>query len=87
MIYLPPQRFLHPAVVAPYRRIWLWDEDIEAPPSFDPAAYAEIAEREGLHISQPALGDGTYAWTRAYISISIMNMSDIWARSHGVALS
>ena len=46
-------------MVAPYRRIWLWDEDIEAPPSFDPAAYAAIAEREGLHISQPALGDGT----------------------------
>ena len=39
---MPPQRFLHPTVVAPCRRIWLWDEDIEAPPtgSFDPAAYA-----------------------------------------------
>jgi hypothetical protein len=48
------KRFLHPALVAEYEYIFLWDEDIGVD-SFDPLEYLRIVRREGLEISQPAL--------------------------------
>nr|XP_009381324.1 PREDICTED: uncharacterized protein LOC103969504 isoform X1 [Musa acuminata subsp. malaccensis]XP_018675086.1 PREDICTED: uncharacterized protein LOC103969504 isoform X1 [Musa acuminata subsp. malaccensis]XP_018675087.1 PREDICTED: uncharacterized protein LOC103969504 isoform X1 [Musa acuminata subsp. malaccensis] len=48
------KRFLHPDIVAPYKYIFLWDEDIEVE-NFHPKRYLMIVEREGLEISQPAL--------------------------------
>ncbi|RZS16771.1 hypothetical protein BHM03_00048810 [Ensete ventricosum] len=48
------KRFLHPDIVAPYRYIFLWDEDLEVQ-NFHPERYLSIVEREGLEISQPAL--------------------------------
>ncbi|KAJ8480404.1 hypothetical protein OPV22_024131 [Ensete ventricosum] len=48
------KRFLHPDIVAPYKYIFLWDEDIEVE-NFHPKRYLTIVEREGLEISQPAL--------------------------------
>ncbi|WOK96615.1 hypothetical protein Cni_G05322 [Canna indica] len=48
------KRFLHPDVVAPYKYIFLWDEDIGVD-NFHPNKYLRIVEREGLEISQPAL--------------------------------
>ncbi|WOL17951.1 hypothetical protein Cni_G26744 [Canna indica] len=48
------KRFLHPDIVASYKYIFLWDEDLEVE-DFHPERYLKIVEREGLEISQPAL--------------------------------
>ncbi|KAG6509784.1 hypothetical protein ZIOFF_027789 [Zingiber officinale] len=48
------KRFLHPDMVAPYKYIFLWDEDLGVE-NFHPERYLTIVEREGLEISQPAL--------------------------------
>ncbi|GJM92065.1 hypothetical protein PR202_ga08492 [Eleusine coracana subsp. coracana] len=48
------KRFLHPAVVAEYEYVFLWDEDIEVD-GFNPVKYLRVVRREGLEISQPAL--------------------------------
>ncbi|XVF01497.1 hypothetical protein REPUB_Repub04eG0093800 [Reevesia pubescens] len=48
------KRFLHPDIVAEYKYIFLWDEDIGVD-NFDPRRYLSIIEDEGLEISQPAL--------------------------------
>ena len=62
------KRFLHPDIVHPYERVWVWDEDIDvggagnASDAFDPEAYVEIVKRHGLEISQPALIAGAGAW-------------------------
>ncbi|CAL9782407.1 unnamed protein product [Musa acuminata subsp. burmannicoides] len=48
------KRFLHPDIVAPYKYVFLWDEDLEVE-NFHPEKYLAIVEREGLEISQPAL--------------------------------
>ena len=62
------KRFLHPDIVHPYDRVWVWDEDIDvsgagdAKDAFDPEAYVEIVKRHGLEISQPSLIAGGGAW-------------------------
>ena len=57
------KRFLHPDVVAPYDRVFLWDEDIDVETDgFDPREYVRIARVNGLEISQPALVAGKGAW-------------------------
>ncbi|GLT67372.1 hypothetical protein SLA2020_396860 [Shorea laevis] len=48
------KRFLHPNIVAEYKYIFLWDEDLGAE-HFNPKRYLTIVEDEGLEISQPAL--------------------------------
>ncbi|KAK6915253.1 Protein of unknown function DUF707 [Dillenia turbinata] len=48
------KRFLHPDVVAEYKYIFLWDEDLGVE-YFRPDRYLSIVETEGLEISQPAL--------------------------------
>ncbi|KAK8522402.1 hypothetical protein V6N12_056111 [Hibiscus sabdariffa] len=48
------KRFLHPDIVAEYKYIFLWDEDLGVD-NFDPTQYLSIVEDEGLEISQPAL--------------------------------
>ncbi|XP_042471255.1 uncharacterized protein LOC122053317 [Zingiber officinale] len=48
------KRFLHPDIVAPYKYIFLWDEDLGVE-NFHPESYLTIVEKEGLEISQPAL--------------------------------
>ncbi|KAF5472012.1 hypothetical protein F2P56_008763 [Juglans regia] len=48
------KRFLHPDVVSIYDYIFLWDEDLGVK-HFNPGRYLDIAKREGLKISQPAL--------------------------------
>ncbi|XP_022748722.1 uncharacterized protein LOC111298217 isoform X6 [Durio zibethinus] len=48
------KRFLHPDIVAEYKYIFLWDEDLGVD-NFDPRQYLSIIEDEGLEISQPAL--------------------------------
>jgi hypothetical protein len=48
------KRFLHPAVVAIYDYIFLWDEDLGVK-NFNPRSYLKIVKAEGLEISQPAL--------------------------------
>ncbi|KAM0912943.1 hypothetical protein ACQ4PT_012473 [Festuca glaucescens] len=48
------KRFLHPDVVAEYDYVFLWDEDVEVD-AFDPVRYLDVARREGLEVSQPAL--------------------------------
>ncbi|GMI87881.1 STICKY GENERATIVE CELL [Hibiscus trionum] len=48
------KRFLHPDIVAEYKYIFLWDEDLGVD-NFDPTRYLSIIEDEGLEISQPAL--------------------------------
>ncbi|XP_039019200.1 uncharacterized protein LOC120150628 [Hibiscus syriacus] len=48
------KRFLHPDIVAQYKYIFLWDEDLGVD-NFDPIHYLSIVEDEGLEISQPAL--------------------------------
>ncbi|KAH7683132.1 hypothetical protein IHE45_05G162300 [Dioscorea alata] len=48
------KRFLHPDIVAEYKYIFLWDEDLGVE-HFHPGRYLSIVEREGLEISQPAL--------------------------------
>ncbi|KAE8688034.1 pentatricopeptide repeat-containing protein [Hibiscus syriacus] len=48
------KRFLHPDIVAEYKYIFLWDEDLGVD-NFDPTRYLSIVEDEGLEISQPAL--------------------------------
>ncbi|XP_074557632.1 uncharacterized protein LOC141813574 [Curcuma longa] len=60
------KRFLHPDIVAEYEYIFIWDEDIEVE-HFHPRRYLEIVKREGLEISQPALGDHSsfhYSFTK-----------------------
>ena len=62
------KRFLHPDVVRPYDRVWVWDEDIDVSghgneaDAFDPEAYVAVVEKHGLEISQPALIAGGGAW-------------------------
>ncbi|EOX96974.1 PREDICTED: uncharacterized protein LOC18607091 isoform X1 [Theobroma cacao] len=48
------KRFLHPDIVADYKYLFLWDEDLGVD-NFDPKQYLSIVEDEGLEISQPAL--------------------------------
>ncbi|GKU99896.1 hypothetical protein SLEP1_g12675 [Rubroshorea leprosula] len=48
------KRFLHPNIVAEYKYIFLWDEDLGAE-HFNPKRYLTIVGDEGLEISQPAL--------------------------------
>ncbi|KAK8561126.1 hypothetical protein V6N12_048201 [Hibiscus sabdariffa] len=48
------KRFLHPDIIAQYKYIFLWDEDLGVD-NFDPMQYLSIVEDEGLEISQPAL--------------------------------
>ncbi|KAK7411994.1 hypothetical protein VNO78_03439 [Psophocarpus tetragonolobus] len=48
------KRFLHPDIVAEYKYIFLWDEDLLVD-DFDPKNYLSIVKEEGLEISQPAL--------------------------------
>lgn len=48
------KRFLHPAIVAEYDYVFLWDEDLGVD-DFHPQRYLEIVQEEGLEISQPAL--------------------------------
>lgn len=48
------KRFLHPAIVAEYGYIFLWDEDLGIE-NFHPGRYLKIIQDEGLEISQPAL--------------------------------
>ncbi|XP_030499612.2 uncharacterized protein LOC115714978 [Cannabis sativa] len=48
------KRFLHPDIVAEYRYIFLWDEDLGVE-NFNPKRYLSIVQNEGLEISQPAL--------------------------------
>ncbi|XP_021286424.1 uncharacterized protein LOC110418121 [Herrania umbratica] len=48
------KRFLHPDIVAEYKYIFLWDEDLGVD-NFDPKQYLSIVEDEELEISQPAL--------------------------------
>ncbi|KAK8485821.1 hypothetical protein V6N11_012849 [Hibiscus sabdariffa] len=48
------KRFLHPDIVAQYKYIFLWDEDLGVD-NFNPMQYLSIVEDEGLEISQPAL--------------------------------
>uniref|UniRef100_J3MKG8 Uncharacterized protein n=1 Tax=Oryza brachyantha TaxID=4533 RepID=J3MKG8_ORYBR len=52
------KRFLHPDVVAEYDYVFLWDEDVEVD-AFDPLRYLAVVRREGLEVSQPALGRGS----------------------------
>ena len=62
------KRFLHPDVVRPYDRVWVWDEDIDVSgfgneaDAFDPEAYVSVVKKHGLEISQPALIAGGGAW-------------------------
>lgn len=51
------KRFLHPDVIAPYKYIFVWDEDIGVE-NFHAVRYLTIVEEEGLEISQPALDPG-----------------------------
>ncbi|XP_078170518.1 uncharacterized protein LOC144564792 [Carex rostrata] len=48
------KRFLHPDIVAEYRYIFLWDEDLGVD-HFNPKRYISIIQKESLEISQPAL--------------------------------
>ncbi|GLT64982.1 hypothetical protein SLA2020_374400 [Shorea laevis] len=48
------KRFLHPDIVAEYKYLFLWDEDLGVE-HFNPRRYLTIVEDEGLEISQPAL--------------------------------
>ncbi|KAK4803373.1 hypothetical protein SAY86_001576 [Trapa natans] len=48
------KRFLHPDIVAEYKYIFLWDEDLGVE-NFHPKEYIAMVESEGLEISQPAL--------------------------------
>ncbi|RWR80351.1 hypothetical protein CKAN_00898500 [Cinnamomum micranthum f. kanehirae] len=48
------KRFLHPDIVAEYKYIFIWDEDLGVE-NFHPGRYLSIVEKEGLEISQPAL--------------------------------
>lgn len=48
------KRFLHPDIVAAYKYIFVWDEDIGVA-NFHAGRYLTIVEKEGLEISQPAL--------------------------------
>lgn len=48
------KRFLHPDVVADYKYIFLWDEDLGVE-NFHADRYLAIMEDEGLEISQPGL--------------------------------
>ncbi|XP_030529329.1 uncharacterized protein LOC115740096 isoform X1 [Rhodamnia argentea] len=48
------KRFLHPDIVAEYKYIFLWDEDLGVE-DFHPDKYISIIKTEGLEISQPAL--------------------------------
>ncbi|KAL4192540.1 hypothetical protein AMTRI_Chr06g172510 [Amborella trichopoda] len=48
------KRFLHPDIVAEYKYIFLWDEDLGVE-NFNPGRYLSIIQKEGLEISQPAL--------------------------------
>ncbi|XXG42535.1 hypothetical protein AAC387_Pa01g2793 [Persea americana] len=48
------KRFLHPDIVAEYKYIFIWDEDLGVE-NFHPGRYLSIVEEEGLEISQPAL--------------------------------
>jgi hypothetical protein len=72
------KRFLHPDIVEPYERVWIWDEDIDVSGGvggddisggtvssikpFDPKEYVRIVKEHGLEISQPALISGKGAW-------------------------
>lgn len=70
------KRFLHPDVVEPYERVWVWDEDIDVTGDageningettyikpFDQTEYVRIVTENGLEISQPALISGKGAW-------------------------
>lgn len=78
------KRFLHPDIVHPYERVWVWDEDIDVTgagvlhDAFDPEAYVAVAERHGLEISQPALIAGKGAWPitrRISVSPGTVNVS------------
>lgn len=48
------KRFLHPDIVADYKYIFLWDEDLGVE-NFHADRYLAIMEDEGLEISQPGL--------------------------------
>eukprot|EP00271_Cylindrocystis_brebissonii_P011555 TRINITY_DN29412_c0_g1_i1.p1 TRINITY_DN29412_c0_g1~~TRINITY_DN29412_c0_g1_i1.p1 ORF type:complete len:445 (-),score=66.94 TRINITY_DN29412_c0_g1_i1:291-1625(-) len=48
------KRFLHPDVVAPYKWLFLFDDDLGVE-YFDAFRYMELAEEAGFEISQPAL--------------------------------
>ncbi|GFQ00412.1 hypothetical protein PHJA_002185200 [Phtheirospermum japonicum] len=48
------KRFLHPDIVAEYKYIFLWDEDLGVE-NFNPQRYLSIVKDEGFEISQPAL--------------------------------
>lgn len=48
------KRFLHPDIVADYKYIFLWDEDLGVD-NFHADRYLAIMEDEGLEISQPGL--------------------------------
>ncbi|KAI6693352.1 hypothetical protein NL676_021062 [Syzygium grande] len=48
------KRFLHPDIVAEYKYIFLWDEDLGVE-DFHPDKYISIIKTEGLEILQPAL--------------------------------
>ncbi|XWS53293.1 hypothetical protein CRYUN_Cryun11dG0144400 [Craigia yunnanensis] len=48
------KRFLHPDVVAPYKYIFIWDEDLGVE-HFNAERYIELVKRHGLEISQPGL--------------------------------
>ncbi|KAF3955806.1 hypothetical protein CMV_019017 [Castanea mollissima] len=48
------KRFLHPAIVAPYDYIFIWDEDLGVE-HFDAEEYIKLVRKHGLEISQPGL--------------------------------
>ncbi|KAL5703135.1 hypothetical protein ACHQM5_028266 [Ranunculus cassubicifolius] len=61
------KRFLHPDIVADYKYIFLWDEDLGVE-NFDPLGYLTVVEKEGLEISQPGL-DGSKSEVHHQITI------------------
>lgn len=55
------KRFLTPPVVARYRSIWLWDEDLSLSSGFDPLRFAAVLETHRLAIAQPGIV-GAVSW-------------------------
>ncbi|ORZ33466.1 hypothetical protein BCR44DRAFT_42681 [Catenaria anguillulae PL171] len=54
------KRYLTPDVVANYDYVWLWDDDIEPEPSFDPVAFTQALKDHHVHFAQPALTWGEH---------------------------